>query len=105
MFNQFCITKPITQPITELFVANEYPKSFIKSVMRNTLHNNRRQNDEQQEFVYLKLPLINEEFKRRALGVLNRSRIPKAKIHFMNGQPLSKVFCPIQSKTELSRGV
>jgi hypothetical protein len=90
-----CSTDSVSQKqslnlITKLFVANGYPKSFIKSVTRSTLRNiNRRQNDDQQQFVYLKLPFINEEFKRRALGVLNRSRIQNVKIHFMNGQPLS----------------
>ena len=54
--------------------------------------------------LFLKLPFINEEFKRRALGVLNPSRIQNVKIHFINGQPLSKVFAPPKVKQNCTEG-
>ena len=57
--------------ITQLFVHNGYPTKFVKGVIRSTL-SDRHQRDDQQEHIYLKLPFINEEYKRRALGVLNR---------------------------------
>jgi hypothetical protein len=50
--------------------------------------------DYKQENIYVKLPYINEELKRRALSVIRRSGINNVKIHFMNGRPSSRVFSP-----------
>ena len=60
------------QKVTNLFASNGYPKRFVKSVIRNTIKNKPRNKDEQ-KCIYLKLPFINEEFKRRALAVIRRS--------------------------------
>ena len=91
-----CSTDSVSQKqslnlITELFVANRYPKSFIKSVVRSTLHNNRRQNDDQQQFVYLKLPFINEELSTKRENT------------FREWPTLVESFWPTQSKTKLSQ--
>jgi hypothetical protein len=47
--------------------------------------------DDKQENIYVKLPYINEELKRRALSVIRRSGINNVQIHFMNGRPSSRV--------------
>ena len=107
-----CSTDSTTQKkslnlITELFTANGYPKTFIKAIIRRTIHKNRQRNNkqdnepeesEQQQFTYVKLPFINEEFKRQAISVVKRSRIPNIRLQFINGQPLSKVFAPPKTK-------
>ena len=99
-----CSTDSTTQNkslnlITELFTANGYPKTFIKSIIRRTIHKNRQRHNkqdnepeelEQQQFTYVKLPFINEEFKRQAIRVVKRSRIPNIRLHFTNGQPFLK---------------
>ena len=87
--------------ITRLFVDNGYPKKFVKSVMRHTLSKNPEDNNTQKkddQYIYLKLPFISEEFKRRALSVVRRSGIDNVRIHFMNGKPSSRVFAPPKEK-------
>jgi hypothetical protein len=49
---------------------------------------------DKQENIYVKLPYINEELKRRALSVIRRSGINNVKINFMNGRPSSRIFDP-----------
>jgi hypothetical protein len=48
--------------------------------------------DDKRENIYVKLPYINEELKRRALSVMRISGINNVKINFMNGRPSSRVF-------------
>ena len=66
--------------IKQLFIDNGYPNRFVEGVIRNTLFERRQQCENQEEFLYLKLPFINEEYKRRALSVMNRSRLNNVKI-------------------------
>jgi hypothetical protein len=40
----------------------------------------------------MKLPYINEEFKRRSLAVVRRSGLNNIKIHFLNGKSSSQRF-------------
>ena len=42
----------------------------------------------------MKLPYINEEFKRRSLAVVRRSGLNNIKIHFLNGKSSSQRFAP-----------
>jgi hypothetical protein len=42
----------------------------------------------------MKLPYINEEFKRRSLAVVRRSGLNNIKIHFLNGKSSSQRFVP-----------
>ena len=88
--------------IVELFVNNGYPRKFVKAVIRYTLQNintPRKDDTEQnQNFVYLKLPFINEDFKRRACSVIRRSGIDQIKVHFMTGRPSSQVFAPTRER-------
>ena len=51
-----------------------------------------------QSTIYIRMPFINEDFKRRALGVVRRSGIANIKIYFENGRPLAKVFAPPRNK-------
>ena len=82
--------------ITTMFKQNGYPKRFIQAVIRQTL--NTIPNDDEQENIYLKIPYVNEQLKRRALSVIRRSGISNIKTHFMNGRPSSKVFAPSREK-------
>ena len=79
--------------LTDLFVNNGYPKKFVKTTIRNTLNNKSTREDEI-KYTYLKLPFINEEFKRRALAVVKRSGIDNVRIQFMNGKSSRRVFAP-----------
>ena len=88
--------------MTELFLNNGYPREMIRTTIRNTSHtgynNTLNEDAEQQKIIYIKMPFINEKFKRRALGVVRRSGITNIKIYFENGRPLSKVFAPPTNK-------
>ena len=87
--------------VTELFLNNGYPREMIKTTIRNTLRittTTLNENDEQQKTIYIRMPFINEDFKRRALGVVRRSGIANIKIYFENGRPLAKVFAPPRNK-------
>ena len=57
--------------IKQLFIDNGYPIRFVKGVVRSTLFERRQQCESQEEFLYFKLPFINQEYTRRALSVLN----------------------------------
>lgn len=83
--------------MTSIFTRNGYPKKFVKSVIKQTLRTEPYREDPD-KFVYLKLPFINEDFRRRALAVVRRSGIKNVRIHFMNGQPLSRTFVPSKEK-------
>ena len=41
-------------------------------------------------YIYLKLPFINEEFKRRAQAVVRRSGISNIRLQYRNGTPLAR---------------
>ena len=84
--------------LTDLFVNNGYPKKFVKTTNRNTLSNKSTREDEI-KYTYLKLPFINEEFKRRALAVVKRSGIDNVRIQFMNGKSSRRAFAPPRDRT------
>jgi hypothetical protein len=90
--------------VTELFTNNGYPRHMIKAIIRSTIQNTNRPTTEEHEHIYIKIPFIDEEFKRRALGVVRRSGVPNIRIHFENGKPLSKVFAPPRSKPLCPKG-
>ena len=83
--------------ITSMFIRNGYPRKFVKSVIKRTLRTTPRKEDHERD-ICLKLPFINEELKRRALAVIRRSGINGIRVHFMNGQPSSRVFAPPREK-------
>ena len=65
--------------------------------MQQTLRTQpQRENNE--KYVYLKLPFINEELKRRALSIVRRTRLENVRLHFDNGPSLSKIFAPRKEK-------
>ncbi len=93
-----CSTNPTNckeslKKVFTLFVNNGYPTSFVRATIRHTTRN-KPHKDDKRENIYMKLPYINEELKRRALSVIRRSGINNVKIHFMNGRPSSRVFAP-----------
>jgi hypothetical protein len=67
-------------------------------LIRNTLNNKSTREDEI-KYTYLKLPFINEEFKRRALSAVKRSGIDNVRIQFMNGKSSRRVFAPPRERT------
>ena len=79
--------------LTQVFARNGYPKSFVRASVHRVLHNQPRIND-QEDWIYMKLPYINEEFKRRSLAVVRRSGLNNIKIHFLNGKSSSQRFAP-----------
>ena len=85
--------KQSLRKLTELFARNGYPKSFIKATIQHVLRNEPRA-DDQENRIYMKLPNINEEFKRRSLSVIRRSGIDSVRIHFLNGRSSSQRFAP-----------
>ena len=84
--------------ITTMFKQNGYPKRFIQAVIRRTLST--IPNNDEQENIYLKIPYVSEQLKRRALSVMRNSGISNIKTHFMNGRPSSKVFAPSREKPQ-----
>ena len=102
-------TKESLKEVKRSFVNNGYPKAFVDNVIRKTKNNrhNKPAEDCTQKSIYLKLPYINEDYKRRAMAIVRRSGIKNVKICFLNGKPLSKVFsapkdrmnCPEECKT------
>ena len=84
--------------ITELFFDNGYPRKFVKAVIRHTLYKTQQKGDNEQKYIYLKLSLINEEFKRRACSVMRRQGIDNIKIYFMTGKSCFRVFAPLREK-------
>ena len=57
--------------ITTMFKQNGYPKRFIQAVIKPTL--NTIPNKDEQENIYLKIPYVSEQLKRRALSVVRHS--------------------------------
>ena len=58
--------------VIEFDANNGYPKEFINSVIQQTLHT-QAQRENTEKYVHLKLPLIDEELKRRALSIVRRT--------------------------------
>ena len=56
------------------------------------------QRDNQEGCIYLKLPYIDGVFKRRALATIRRTGIGNIRVHFMNGQQISKIYAPKKDK-------
>ena len=79
-----------------MFKRNGYPKRFIQAVITRTL--NTIPNNDEQENIFLKIPYVSEQLKRRALSVIRHSGILNIKTHFMNSGPSSKVFAPSREK-------
>ena len=64
-----CSTDPTSRQeslrkVTKLFVDNKYPRKFVRNVIRRSANSNSTR-DEEMRYIYLKLPFIDEEFKRR----------------------------------------
>ncbi|KAK3755590.1 hypothetical protein QZH41_005961 [Actinostola sp. cb2023] len=55
--------------IASIFIHNGYPKKFVKTTIKRTLQNAPTTEDHQRD-IYLKMPFINEELKRRTLSCL-----------------------------------
>ena len=105
MLDRFSGYQRITK-VKEVFIGNGYPKKFVDSVMKGARkHRQRKQNDgDPDKFIYIKLPYINEEYKRRATSVIRRSGIDNVKACFVNGKPLSKVFAAPKDKLVYATG-
>ena len=84
--------------ITKMFISNGYPKRFVRSVIRRTIHSTGQKDEENPNMIYLKLPYINEQLKRRAVAVIRRSGISSIRTCFMSGYSLSRVLAPPRDK-------
>ena len=83
--------------VTKLFVDNKYPRKFVRNVIRRSANSNSTR-DEENRYIYLKLPFINEEFKRRAQAVVRRSGISNIRLQYRNGTPSAREFAPPKQK-------
>ena len=54
--------------------------------------------DDEMRYIYLKLPFINEEFKRRAQAVVRRSGISNIRLQYSNSTPSAREFAPPKQK-------
>jgi hypothetical protein len=91
------IRRAISRSTDSLFTSNGYSKQFVRSVIQQTLYTE-PQRDNQGGCIYLKLPYIDEVFKRRALATIRRTGIGNIRDHFMNGQQISKIYAPKEDK-------
>ena len=91
------IRRAISRSTDSIFTSNGYPKQFVRSVIQQTLYTE-PQRDNQEGCIYLKLPYIDEVFKRRALATIRGTGIGNIRVHFMNGQPISKIYAPKKGK-------
>ena len=80
--------------VIKMFRSNGYPKRFLKSVVRRTTKTKCSHDVNNSNTIYLKLPFVNEQLKRRALTVLRNVGIKNIKISFINGLSLARVFAP-----------
>ena len=78
-------TKESLKEVKRSFVSNGYPKAFVHNVIRKTKNNrhNKPAEDCTEKSIYLKLPYINEDYKRRAMAIVRRSGIKNVKICFL----------------------
>ena len=86
--------KESLKKVKEVFICNGYPKKFVNRVMKDARkrRQHKKNDGDPDKFIYIKLPYINEEYKRRVTSVIRRSGINNVKACFVNGKPLSKVF-------------
>ena len=63
---------------------------FIKNTKNNRQY--KQTEIDSDKLIYVKLPYINEDYKRRATSVIRHSGIDNVKVSFVNGKPLSQVF-------------
>ena len=91
------IRRAISRSTDSIFTSNGYPKQFVRSVIQQTLYTE-PQRDNQEGCIYLKLPYIDEVFKRRALATIRRTGIGNIRVHFKNGQQISKIYAPKKDK-------
>ena len=84
-------TKASLKEVKRSFVNNGYPKAFVDNVIQKTKNNrhNKPADDCTEKSIYLKLPYINEDYKRRAMAIVRRSGIKNVKICFLNEKPLT----------------
>lgn len=80
--------------IIKIFRSNGYPKRFLTSVVRRTTRDKHNRKEKNPNTIYLKLPFVNEQLKRRALSVIRNTGIGNIKTSFVNGLPLARVFAP-----------
>lgn len=93
------------EKITQVFIDNGYPRKLIKATVRRLVHKKSEEKQQQKDdkkYIYLKLPFISEEIKRRALQVVRRSGIDNVRVHFINGRPSSRVFGPPRERIQCS---
>ncbi|XP_020900038.1 uncharacterized protein LOC110238695 [Exaiptasia diaphana] len=85
--------------IKQLFRRNGYPKSFVQNNMEKaTKTHHPTENDE--KVIHLKVPFINEEYKRRTQAVIHRTGIDNIKIHYINGRRSARIFAPPKERQE-----
>ena len=85
--------------VSTLFINNGYPKRFVKATIKQTV-NNTTCNQDNEKVLYLKIPFVNEDLKRRALSVIRRSGIDNVRLTFVNGKALSRVFAPSKERLQ-----
>ena len=79
--------------VDKLFVDKKYPRKFVRNVIRRSANSNTTR-DEEMKYIYLKLPFIDEEFKRRAQAVVRRCGKSNIRLQYRNGTPSAKEFAP-----------
>ena len=67
------------QMVSTLFINNGYPKKFVKVTIKQ-MENNTTCNQDNEKVLYLKIPFVNEDRKRRALSVIDRSGKPSSRV-------------------------
>ena len=74
MLDRFSGIKESLKKVKEVFIGNGYPKKFVDSVMKGARKRRKRRQHKQidgdpDKFIYIKLPYVNEEYKRCATSV------------------------------------
>ncbi len=77
--------------VKEIFLANGYPNKFVDSVIKNTKNNRQHKQTkiDSDKLIYIKLPYINKDYKRRVTSVIRHSGIINVTACFVNGKPLT----------------
>ena len=98
--NSYSRTKSL-RLIKQIFRRNGYPKSFVqKTINKATKTHHPTESDE--KVIHLKVPFINEEYKRRTQAVIHRTGIDNIKIHYINGRRSARIFAPPKERQECS---
>ena len=71
----------------------------MKATIKQT-ENNTTCNQDNEKVLYLKIPFVNEDLKRRALAIIRRSGIDNVRLTFVNGKPSWRVFAPSKERLE-----